>query len=135
MAAFGASAPGFGIRALSHALPRCLQERPQSGKIQHELFELVRWSRRDHQPCRGLLFRIHALLGEHEAAERSRQQYIEFCQLLLLRVHGPDSPYPFEVVEETRPLKELVKRTEALDTPDADLVIDVTYDELKIADV
>jgi hypothetical protein len=76
------------------------------------------------------IFRSHALLDEHEAAEHSKLQYIKFCNLVLGNVREEDSLHPYELVESTRGLKQLGARVESLTRVESDLVIETTYEEL-----
>lgn len=76
------------------------------------------------------IFRIHALLNEHEAAEHSKLQDIKFCNLVLSNVREEDSLHPYELVESTRGLKQLGERVENLTRVESDLVIEATYEEL-----
>lgn len=76
------------------------------------------------------IFRIHALLDEHEAAEHSKLQYSKFCNLVLGNVREEDSLHPYELVESTRGLKQLGARVESLTRLERDLVIEATYEEL-----
>lgn len=81
------------------------------------------------------IFRIYALLDEYDAADRSKQQYLNFCGLVLGNVKDEDSLHPYELVEGTRGLKQLGERAEGLTDCDADLLIEVTYEELSNAEV
>ena len=76
------------------------------------------------------IFRIHALLDEHEAAEHSKHQYVGFCDLVLGGMREKDSPYPYELVEGTRGLRQLGQRVESLTHIGGDLVIEARYEEL-----
>jgi hypothetical protein len=81
------------------------------------------------------IFRIHALLDEHDAAEHSKRQYVQFCDLILGNVKEEDSPHPYELVEGTRGFKQLRQRTQALSDAQNDLVIEAKFEELSHAEV
>lgn len=74
------------------------------------------------------LFRTYALLDEPEAANRSRIQYLEFCDLVLGGIREEDSVHPYELVEATRSL--LVSRAASAEKDDKEITVEFSYGEI-----
>ena len=81
------------------------------------------------------IFRLHVLVDEQEAAEQSKRQYVEFCDLVLGKIREEDSLHPHELVEATRGFRQLGQRARSLTDAQRDLVIEARYEELKHAEV
>ena len=75
------------------------------------------------------IFRIHALDEEHEAADLSRQQYVEFCEFISRNLNE-DGPHPYEMVDSALRFRQLGQSTNELADVGSDLVIEARYEEV-----